>query len=59
MPVFTKGESEMVQTEAAMEAYNAFWANSLMPYSEYMWMITILVISILALWQARVFIRDF
>ncbi|MDR2944385.1 MAG: hypothetical protein LBU81_04800 [Methanosarcinales archaeon] len=49
----------MVQTEAAMEAYNIFWADSLVPYSEYMWMIAILVISLLALWQARVFIKDF
>ena len=49
----------MVQTEAAMEAYNAFWVNGLVPYSEYLWMITILVISILALWQARIFIKDF
>ncbi|WP_318786032.1 hypothetical protein [Methanimicrococcus hacksteinii] len=49
----------MTQTEAAMEAYDAFWVNGLVPYSEYMWMVAILIISILALWQARVFIRDF
>jgi hypothetical protein len=41
-----------------MEAYNAFWGGPV-PYADVMWMICILVISLLALWQARVFIKDF
>lgn len=50
---------EMVQTQAAMEAYNAYWVNSPVPAAEVMWMVVILIVAILALWQARTFVSQF
>ncbi|WP_338099169.1 hypothetical protein [Methanolapillus africanus] len=49
----------MPQTEAAMEAYNALWAAGYVPYSSYVWMIFIVIIGILALYQARKFVTKF
>ncbi|MDG6244944.1 MAG: hypothetical protein QCH31_11255 [Methanolobus sp.] len=49
----------MVQTEAALEAYNAYWANSPLPAADILWMVVILIVAILALWQARVFVSKF
>ncbi|MCL7412409.1 MAG: hypothetical protein M8353_02190 [ANME-2 cluster archaeon] len=49
----------MVQTEAAMEAYNAYWANAPLPSAGVLYMVLILIIAILALWQARTFISKF
>lgn len=49
----------MVQTAAAMEAYNAYWANSFIPGAEMMWMVLILVLAVIALWQARTFVSQF
>jgi hypothetical protein len=49
----------MVQTAAAMEAYNAYWANSFIPAGDIMWMILILVLAVIALWQARTFVSKF
>ncbi|MDD2439529.1 MAG: hypothetical protein PHD41_04825 [Methanosarcinaceae archaeon] len=49
----------MVQSAAAMEAYNAYWANSFVPAGEVMWMVLILVLAVLALYQARTFVSKF
>lgn len=49
----------MVQTEAAMQAYHEYWINSPIPYSEYIWMVVIIVLAIIALWQARTFVSKF
>ncbi len=49
----------MVQTEAALEAYNAYWANSFIPAANIMWMVLILVLAIIALYQARTFVSQF
>ncbi|WP_305065076.1 hypothetical protein [Methanococcoides sp.] len=49
----------MVQTEAAMEAYNAYWVNSPLPAAGTLYMVLILIIAILALWQARTFVSKF
>jgi hypothetical protein len=49
----------MTQTAAALEAYNAYWANSFIPSADIMWMVLILILAIIALWQARVFVSDF
>jgi hypothetical protein len=54
-----EGGVEMVQTEAAMEAYNAYWLNSPLPAADVLWMVVILVIAIVALWQARTFVSQF
>ena len=48
----------MVQSEAAMEAYNAYWAG-VVPASNIMWMVVILIIAAIALWQARTFVHKF
>ena len=42
-----------------MEAYNAYWANSFIPAGDIMWMVLILVLAIIALWQARTFVSKF
>ncbi|MFV8414702.1 hypothetical protein [Methanosarcina mazei] len=49
----------MVQSEAAIEAYNEYWANSFIPGADIMWMVLILVLAVIALWQARIFISQF
>ncbi|MDD2440245.1 MAG: hypothetical protein PHD41_08610 [Methanosarcinaceae archaeon] len=49
----------MAQTEAAMEAYNAYWANSFLPAAEILWMILILILALIALYQARTFVSQF
>jgi hypothetical protein len=49
----------MVQTAAAMEAYNAYWANSFIPEGKIMWMVLILILAVIALWQARTFVSKF
>jgi hypothetical protein len=53
------GGFKMVQTQAAMEAYNAYWVNSPLPAADVLWMVVILVIAIVALWQARTFVSQF
>jgi hypothetical protein len=54
-----KRREKMVQTTAAMEAYNAYWANSVIPRAEIMWMVLILILAVIALWQARTFVSKF
>ncbi len=49
----------MVQTAAAIEAYNAYWANSFVPSAHVMWMVLILILAVIALWQARTFVSKF
>jgi len=49
----------MVQTEAAMEAYNAYWVNSFIPAADIMWMVLILILAVIALYQARTFVSQF
>lgn len=49
----------MVQTAAAMEAYNGYWANSYLPSAEVLWMVVILIVALVALWQARTFVSKF
>ena len=48
----------MVQSEIAMEAYNSYW-NGVVPASNVTWMVMILVIASIALWQARTFVHKF
>ena len=47
------------QSAVAMEAYDAFWAGSILPASNVLWMAVILVIALAALWQARTFVSKF
>jgi hypothetical protein len=54
-----KRREKMVQTVAAMEAYNAHWANSFIPRAEILWIILILILAVIALWQARTFVSKF
>jgi len=54
-----KEVKKMVQTAAAMEAYNAYWANSIIPAGHTMWMVLILLLAVIALWQARTFVSKF
>jgi len=49
----------MVQTAAAMEAYNAYWASSYLPSAHVLWMVVILIVALVALWQARTFVSKF
>lgn len=42
-----------------MEAYNAYWAKSFIPDAKIMWMVFILILAIIALWQARTFVSKF
>ncbi|WNY23707.1 hypothetical protein MmiHf6_10210 [Methanimicrococcus hongohii] len=48
----------MVQTEAAMEAYNEMWAG-IVPAADITWMIFIIIIGIAALYMARRFVTEF
>jgi len=49
----------MTQTATALAAYNAYWANSLIPRADILWMVLILILAVLALWQARTFVSKF
>lgn len=49
----------MTQTAAALEAYNEYWVNSFIPNADIMWMVLILILAVIALWQARVFVSKF
>ncbi len=49
----------MTQTAVALEAYNAYWADSFIPGAAIMWIILILILAIVALWQARTFVSEF
>ncbi|MCO5384209.1 MAG: hypothetical protein NHB15_20835 [Methanosarcina barkeri] len=49
----------MTQTAVALEAYNAYWANSFIPAADSMWMVLILILAVIALWQARTFVSKF
>jgi hypothetical protein len=49
----------MTQTAIALEAYNAYWANSFIPAADIMWMVFILILAVIALWQARNFVSQF
>ena len=42
-----------------MEAYNSYWANSFIPEANVMWIVLILILAIVALWQARTFVSKF
>lgn len=61
MPVWfiSDGGVKMVQTQAAMDAYNAYWVNSPLPAADVLWMVVIIIVAILALWQARTFVSQF
>ncbi|WNY29128.1 hypothetical protein MmiEs2_13440 [Methanimicrococcus stummii] len=48
----------MVQTEAAMEAYNEMWAG-IVPAADITWMILIIILGIAALYMARKFVTEF
>ena len=50
---------KMTQTAAALEAYNTYWANSVIPAGDVLWMVFILVLAVIALWQARIFVSKF
>jgi hypothetical protein len=49
----------MVQSADAMAAYNEYWVNSFIPAGDVMWMVLILVLAVIALWQARTFVSKF
>jgi len=49
----------MTQTAAALEAYNTYWANSFIPSADVLWMVLILILAVIALWQARTFVSEF
>ncbi|KXS43950.1 MULTISPECIES: hypothetical protein [Methanohalophilus] len=49
----------MVQTEAAMEAYDAYFANAYVPAADYVWPAVVLIIAFLAIWQARTWVSNF
>ncbi len=49
----------MTQTAVALEAYNAYWVNSFIPSADIMWIVFILILAIVALWQARTFVSKF
>jgi hypothetical protein len=49
----------MTQTAVALEAYNTYWANSFVPAAHIMWMVFILILAVIALWQARTFVSKF
>ncbi|BAW28855.1 MAG: hypothetical protein ACHQXK_03865 [Methanosarcina thermophila] len=49
----------MTQTAVALEAYNNYWANSFIPAADIMWIVFILILAIVALWQARTFVSKF
>lgn len=54
-----KRREKMVQTAAAMEAYNTYWADSFVPRADIIWMVLILILAVIALWQARTFVSKF
>jgi len=49
----------MTQTAVALEAYKAYWANSFIPAADILWMVLILILAVIALWQARNFVSEF
>ncbi len=49
----------MTQTALALEAYNKYWENSFIPAADVMWMVLILILAVIALWQARTFVSKF
>ena len=49
----------MTQTAVALEAYNAYWAKSFIPAADVMWMVLIVILAVIALWQARTFVSKF
>jgi hypothetical protein len=53
------GGEDMTQTAVALEAYNAYWVNSFIPAADVMWMVLILILAVIALWQARTFVSKF
>jgi hypothetical protein len=53
------GGKNMTQTAAALAAYDAYWAKSFIPAADIMWMVLILILAIIALWQARTFVSKF
>jgi hypothetical protein len=54
-----QGEEKMTQTAIALEAYNAYWAKSFIPAADIMWMVLIVILAVIALWQARTFVSKF
>jgi hypothetical protein len=54
-----QGEEKMTQTAVALEAYNAYWAKSFIPAADIMWMVLIVILAVIALWQARTFVSKF
>ncbi len=52
-------DKNMTQTAAALAAYNAYWANSFIPEAKILWMVLILILAMIALWQARTFVSQF
>ena len=49
----------MTQTAAALAAYDTYWAKSFIPAADIMWMVLILILAVIALWQARTFVSKF
>lgn len=48
-----------MQSAAALAAYQEMWASGIIPYSEYLWMVVIIIASLLALYMARKFVTTF
>jgi len=48
-----------MQSIEALTAYSEMWANGIIPYSEYTWILVIIVTSIAGLIMARKFVTDF
>lgn len=48
-----------MQTEAAQAAYNSYFGSGVIPASDIVYVIVILVVAAIALWQARAFVSKF
>jgi hypothetical protein len=48
-----------MQSQAAVDAYNAYFAGGLFPNSELVFTIVVLAVAAFALWQARTFVSKF
>lgn len=48
-----------MQSVEALVAYSDMWSSAIIPYSEYMWIIVILVTSLAGLYMARKFVTKF
>lgn len=48
-----------MQSQEAIDAYNAMFASGLVPQSELVFISVVLIVAALALWKARTFISQF